>query len=338
MSFAPKSHPKWLPPPRQKRFAFPDVVKQAHRNYQTQKKRYRQEHRKFASRLRIDTASKSQSNIYVGAVPTRELPRLGAEYPPSHLDICETEDIETLWTDYRKEKRHPDLREAKVNGGSWPETMILDEKQLQLVVEPDQSIIVYDSDSGEIVAVVLRNTCGDPGVLEWVSGVIEENVGLRRNVRVSPQDCSDQQMLVGILTDELLQKADPGHVCQIGYTSGARNKPKLDWARNLLRKISQEDLSDLNYRSSSTFALFWNMIHSRLPDQVLHSFNSFLEDTGIHRMDPYCEVGNSEGSYMVSDMDQTYIFHDVPLPPPSGIFVQNYARCVFQWCKWLPSV
>ena len=130
------------------------------------------------------------------------------------------------------------------------------------------------------------------------------------------------------MADWLLQKADPGHICQIGYTSGARSKPKLDWARNLLRKISPEDLLDLNYRSSSAFALFWNMLQSRLPTTVIQSFDSFLEETGIPRMDAYKTIGSSNGSYMVSNLNQTYIFHDVPLPPPSGIFTQNYARYV----------
>ena len=132
-----------------------------------------------------------------------------------------------------------------------------------------------------------------------------------------------------IFIDQLwLQKADPGHACQIGYTSGVRSKPKLDWARNLTRKISQEDLLDLNYRSSSAFALFWNMIQSRLPPPVTESFSSFLEETGIPRMGVYQQVGAAEGNYMVSNLMETFIFHEVSLPPPSGIFVQNYARCV----------
>lgn len=59
---------------------------------------------------------------------------------------------------------------------------------------------------------------------------------------------------------------------------------------------------------------------------VTQSFDTFLEETGIPRMDVYRAVGNSRGNYMVSDLKQTYVFHDVPLPPPSGVFVQNYAR------------
>lgn len=70
------------------------------------------------------------------------------------------------------------------------------------------------------------------------------------------------------------------------------------------------------------------MLQSRLPTTVIQSFDSFLEETGIPRMDAYKTIGSSNGSYMVSNLNQTYIFHDVPLPPPSGIFTQNYARYV----------
>lgn len=208
--------------------------------------------------------------------------------------------------------------------GTWAPTVILDKEKLQYEVKVDQSAIIYDAKTEEIIGVIIRNACGDPGVLQWVTGIIRQNVGWRRNVRVR---VPYSQTVPGI--DHLwLQKADPGHICQIGYTTGARSKPKLDWARNLVRKISQEDLFDLNYQSSSAFALFWNMVQSRLPPEVTRSFDTFLEETGIPRMDVYKKVGASKGNYMVSDMRDTYVFHDVPLPPPSGVCVQNYARYV----------
>jgi len=63
--------------------------------------------------------------------------------------------------------------------------MVLDEAELQKVVGVSESAIFKDADTGEIVAVVLRNVCGEQGVLDWVTDVIHENVGWRRNVRVS---------------------------------------------------------------------------------------------------------------------------------------------------------
>ena len=62
--------------------------------------------------------------------------------------------------------------------------MILNEAELQHMVEVGESAIFRDSETEEIVAVVLRDVCGDPGVLKWITEVARENVGWRRNVRV----------------------------------------------------------------------------------------------------------------------------------------------------------
>ena len=62
--------------------------------------------------------------------------------------------------------------------------MALDEMKLQKVVDVDESAISWDSATGAIVAVVFWNVCGDPGVLEWVTNVIWENVSWCQNVRV----------------------------------------------------------------------------------------------------------------------------------------------------------
>jgi len=61
---------------------------------------------------------------------------------------------------------------------------VLDKAKLQKVVEAEESAIIHDSKTGEVIAVVLRCVCGDPGILEWVTSIIQENVGWRRNVRV----------------------------------------------------------------------------------------------------------------------------------------------------------
>ena len=78
------------------------------------------------------------------------------------------------------------------------------------------------------------------------------------------------------------------------------------------------------------------MIQTRFPPEVTESFDKFLEETGIPRMDVYKKVGASKGNYMVSDLKDTYVFHEVPLPPPSGVCVQNYARYV-KYCEMPPK-
>jgi len=173
------------PPSRQKRFRIPDSVRAAHSEFEQARKALYHQHRRFAHQLCIDKASVATHDNYLSAIPTITLPRLDSEYPPHLYDVCETEDIQTLWTDYCHNKKHPDLREARHHGGSWPKTMVLDETELQKVVGVDESAVFKDVDTGEIVAVVLRNVCGEQGVLDWVTDVIYENVGWHRNVRVS---------------------------------------------------------------------------------------------------------------------------------------------------------
>lgn len=169
---------------RQKKFRIPANVHGAYSKCQKAKKALYHQHRQFATRLRVDAASIHTRDDYVATIPSTTLSQLTAEYPPHRRDVCETEEIKTVWTEYRHGRPHPDRREAKANGGSWPSMVILDETKLQKVVGEDESIIIYDSETQEVVAVVLRDVCGDPGVLEWVTGVIQENVGWRRNVRV----------------------------------------------------------------------------------------------------------------------------------------------------------
>ena len=169
---------------RQKRYQIPDHVRAACSEFQKARSLHRRQHRQLARQLRIEKASISTRDGYLSTVPTLALTRLQEEYPPHRHDVCETEEILTIWADYRSTKKHPDKREARANGGSWPETTILDKTKLQKVVEADESAIIHDSKTGEVIAVVLRDVCGDPGILEWVTSIIQENVGWRRNVRV----------------------------------------------------------------------------------------------------------------------------------------------------------
>jgi hypothetical protein len=52
--------------------------------------------------------------------------------------------------------------------------------QLQL----HESIIIQDTNSGDIAVVVLRNFSGNEDILDWINSIVDENVGLRRGIRV----------------------------------------------------------------------------------------------------------------------------------------------------------
>lgn len=118
----------------------------------------------------------------LAGIRTVHLPRLAAPYPPPERDIYETEEIGDIWRKYREDNEHPDTRSKTT--GHWMEMEKLDKEKLPLIVEPDESVIVRDADTNEIVAVVIRKFCGNDEVLEWINGIIDENVGLRKGIRV----------------------------------------------------------------------------------------------------------------------------------------------------------
>ena len=60
----------------------------------------------------------------------------------------------------------------------------LDKSKLAHIVEADESVIVRDADTNEPVAVVLRGFSANDEVLEWITSIVDENVGLRRGIRV----------------------------------------------------------------------------------------------------------------------------------------------------------
>jgi hypothetical protein len=130
---------------------------------------------------------------------------------------------------------------------------------------------------------------------------------------------------------------DPGKLCQIGYTSGARNNPQLGWARNLLTKQTETTVSRLMYESSSVFALFWNILRQQLPDEVNLDFEKWLKENDMVRMDTKGSQDTEKGVYTVKYGDDVFEFHGVDMPPPSGVFGTNYTRFVGNRCCHIPA-
>jgi hypothetical protein len=63
--------------------------------------------------------------------------------------------------------------------------MKLDKTKLALIIGPNESAIVRDAATGDVVVTVLRNFSGGTDeVLDWMTGVVGENVKLRRGIRV----------------------------------------------------------------------------------------------------------------------------------------------------------
>jgi hypothetical protein len=130
---------------------------------------------------KLGLTAKTQHSRLAG-VQTRYLSACADPYPPPGCDIYETDEIASIWLNNRAGKKHPDGRGK--SKGTWPKLERLDDAKLALIVEANESVIVRDADTGDIVMVVIRNFAGDDEVLDWITDVVDENIGLRRGIRV----------------------------------------------------------------------------------------------------------------------------------------------------------
>jgi hypothetical protein len=128
---------------------------------------------------------------------------------------------------------------------------------------------------------------------------------------------------------QCLQREDPGALVQLGYTAGSRSRPHIDWARNIRRKLPRGTITDLNYRSSSVFALAWNAFRMQLPAEVIKDFDDYLTDSEIFRMDPSGRKQKGEkGAYTICDEGEPITFQNVEMAPPAGVVGANYTRYI----------
>ncbi|KAA8892671.1 hypothetical protein FN846DRAFT_788964, partial [Sphaerosporella brunnea] len=153
-------------------------------------------------------------------------------------------------------------------------------------VKSDEDIIVRDADTNQIVLLVMRNFCGDPEVLEWTDGVVQIGVATKKSVRLN----------------------DPGKLALVGWTSGARSEPALMWAKNLLPAAAKElslpeMLQQYDFNYSSVYALFWNMIRRRLPEEILADLKKFVE-----------KIENAQAEkFTTMNANQTTTYWEMPL-------------------------
>ena len=130
------------------------------------------------------------------------------------------------------------------------------------------------------------------------------------------------------------QLEDPGTLAQIGYSAGSRSKPVFDWVKNLLsRRFGAKQVHDLNYKTSSAFAAFWNMCQAWLPPEILQDIADFMEATNIPSMEATKQFAARTGTYSVVAKDIKFKFSDALLAPPVGVMARNYTR----YCTSIPT-
>ena len=86
------------------------------------------------------------------------------------------------------------------------------------------------------------------------------------------------------------------------------------------------DTLDLDKRTSSAFAFFWNLCRAWLPPDVIADTDDWLLRSQVPAMDATRQLSSHEGSYQVTVDGINFQFSDVHLAPPSGVMACNYAR------------
>ena len=109
------------------------------------------------------------------------LKSLEEEYPPSGHNIYETAAAQQIWELHQQVTPYPDCRDGK----TWKPFHELNPGHLQHTVYEQESAIIWDFKTNEIVGLVMQNfTNGNKQLLEWINGIIVENNNVHWSVQV----------------------------------------------------------------------------------------------------------------------------------------------------------
>ncbi|KAH9841909.1 uncharacterized protein C8Q71DRAFT_854263 [Rhodofomes roseus] len=272
------------------------ILIQRHRDVEVR----RQLHAELTAILHLKRLSEDEKQAWLSEHVREVLvDPLEEPYPKYHHWIAETPEIAEACAPWIKRGKQADKRHKR--------HPIVSERldKIPNVVEAHESVIFRDRKTRKIVMVVIRNICNDTKVMQYADRVVGEAMDMRKGGRLE----------------------DQGKLVLLGYTAGARSQPLFDWSRNLQsQKHSADFIQAHDYRVSSIFALFWNLIQSHLPDEVLAPVESYLTKNGICRMDSNTKRLEKTGTYMVEWGDEYIEFNEAELAPPSGVAGCNYAR------------
>ena len=126
--------------------------------------------------LNWDSATKQE---FLSNIKVISLPRLQTPYPPKDHWVVESHAIDVQWREHIEMGKQPDVRQKR-----YP-LFPVQPSQLQLDVGTDESILIYDSISGELVMAVIRNFCQHPDLLTCIDDIIKQSVESRKSIRVS---------------------------------------------------------------------------------------------------------------------------------------------------------
>lgn len=99
-------------------------------------------------------------------------------YPPARRWIVENQSIWDLWSYQIKHAPQPDIRISRKS------MFMVDLAKLDYNIGPDESAI-FEDENGKLVAMVISDFCKCEKVLHWVNEIVQLNVALEKNVRMS---------------------------------------------------------------------------------------------------------------------------------------------------------
>lgn len=190
----------------------------------------------------------------------------------------------------------------------------LDESRLNRTIGANESVVVIDEDTREIVAIVIRNFAKSSFsiIKNWATKLIRNTVCRRRKS----------------------QRNGKGILVLFGTSTGPRHNKIVGWVRNLEdRWLKSTDRNQHDTELSSLFGLFYSLVRAQISPDIVNCFENTIQGSNLPRID-FC--GNNE---FTIPFDLPLHFSAYEMAPPEGYAAVDYIKEIhsdkhFEGCPW----
>jgi hypothetical protein len=190
----------------------------------------------------------------------------------------------------------------------------LDDSRLSRTIGANESVVIIDEDTKEIVAIVIRNFAKGsfPIIKKWATKLIRDTVRRRRTS----------------------QRNGKGILVLFGTSTGPRNNKIVGWVRNLANRwMKSPDRKDHDTELSSLFGLFYSLVRAQISPEIVEDFERTIRDANLPRIDFH---GNNE---FIIPFDCPLRFSGYEMAPPEGYAAIDYLKEIhhdkhFKGCPW----